>query len=362
MESKQDISQQNPDEQCLNCSYAPLSIEAKFCPACGQDCKNKRTTIWSLIKEALDNFFNLDNKLWQSLLFLFVPGRLTKEYLRGRRQRYVSPLRFFLITGVIFFSVIQMKNASGVDELFDSATDDLKKNSFYGGFLEKLSLESDTVQVDFEEYTGTEIVLDSLEQRMHRSYSDSATIGLVNIFIEEDSLKKLTIAYKDLARLSQDSLVSIYGNGHFWDDLLLKQNIKLAIRGENFLSYLLGQLVWMMLIMMPFLALFLKLLYIRGKFFYVDHLIFLFHTHAFIFVLYSLLLVLNTYWPGFAFLSSINTLGAISMPVYLFIAMRRVYNQSKTKTFVKLFLINFFYVILFILSILLTSLIAALNF
>lgn len=362
MDSKDDSQKSKPIEQCLNCSFAPLDIDANFCPACGQDCRNKRITVWHLIEEAFANFFNLDHKFWQTLFNIFLPGKLTNEFLKGRRQQYISPLRIFLITSIIFFGAVQVNSNDSTSNFFNSTTDGFKKDSYYSHFLEKLSLESDTLSQSFSDTPQAPLILDSLQSRMSRFHDDSTTIGAINLFSKKDSLSSLVVANKDLVELSQDSLVNLYKNGHFLDDLLLKQNIKLAVKGENFFSYLLEQLVWMMLLMMPFLAMFLKLIYIRSDFFYVDHLIFLFHTHTFVFVISSLLILLNSYFPNATFLSSINTVGIISMPIYLFLAMLKVYQQSKTKTFIKLLMINFCYTFLFILSIALTSVIAALNF
>ena len=195
---------------------------------------------------------------------------------------------------------------------------------------------------------------------MHNAYTDSITIGLVNLFSEKDSLNGLTIAHKDLVQIKEDSIVKRYGNGNYIDNIILRQNIRLAQNSDSFLSYLMGQLVWMMLIMMPFLALFLKLLYIRRGFYYVDHLIFSFHTHAFVFVLLSVLLLVNNYMPNNEFLTTINTIGGLIVFAYLYIALLRVYKQSKTKTFIKFSIMNLAYVILFFTAVVLTSIFAAL--
>jgi len=129
------------------------------------------------------------------------------------------------------------------------------------------------------------------------------------------------------------------------------QNIRILKAADKLVFYLIGNTLWMMLIMMPMLALVLKLLYIRRKFYYFEHLVFSFHTHTFAFLLLALLLILNNFLPDWIF-----AWGTLGLAVYLYLAMKRFYGQSWMKTLVKFVLANFMYLFVASAALLITAL------
>jgi len=82
-------------KSCLNCG-APLS--GPYCGACGQKAHVHRSVLHA-VEEFLHGIVHFDSKFWRTLpLLLFRPGKLTREYVRGRRARYVAPVALFLLT------------------------------------------------------------------------------------------------------------------------------------------------------------------------------------------------------------------------------------------------------------------------
>ena len=60
----------------------------------------------SLGHEAFHEFAHVDGKLWQTLRVLVTkPGELTKQFLEGRRKRYISPVRLYLTCSLLFFAL-----------------------------------------------------------------------------------------------------------------------------------------------------------------------------------------------------------------------------------------------------------------
>ena len=58
---------------------------------------------------------HVDSRLWRTLVaLLFLPGRLTTEYFADRRERYLPPLRLYLIISVVFFAIPNARNAPEV--------------------------------------------------------------------------------------------------------------------------------------------------------------------------------------------------------------------------------------------------------
>lgn len=59
-----------------------------------------------LLAEALSAFADLDGRFWRSLrALLFHPGKLSSEYIEGRRRRWVGPLSLFVMINVLYFLV-----------------------------------------------------------------------------------------------------------------------------------------------------------------------------------------------------------------------------------------------------------------
>jgi hypothetical protein len=88
---------------CLNCGEA---LSQRYCPACGQAAIDPNPTLGEFIHEAAGEFLLWDGKLATTFrLLLAKPGELTREYLAGRRARYLSPLRLYLTCSVLFFAI-----------------------------------------------------------------------------------------------------------------------------------------------------------------------------------------------------------------------------------------------------------------
>jgi len=88
---------------CGNCD-APL--HGAFCHACGQRAAGPDVSLHDVFHEAFHEFAHVDGKIVQTLrLLLTRPGGLTKEFLAGRRARYVAPLRLYLTCSLLFFAL-----------------------------------------------------------------------------------------------------------------------------------------------------------------------------------------------------------------------------------------------------------------
>ena len=68
---------------CANCGTA---LVGPWCHACGQKGEEFHRSIWRLVAEAFEGLTNFDSRFWNTLPRLIVrPGKLTREYLDGRR-------------------------------------------------------------------------------------------------------------------------------------------------------------------------------------------------------------------------------------------------------------------------------------
>jgi hypothetical protein len=112
----------------------------------------------------------------------------------------------------------------------------------------------------------------------------------------------------------------------------------------------------MMFIMLPFVTLFLKLLYIRRRRYYMEHLTFMLHIHAFMFLVLAVALLLGHYRN----ISSVTFYGVLLILLYMVVAFRKVYKQGWIKTLAKMFALFTGYIFSFTIFLLLTLIVTAL--
>lgn len=99
---------------CRNCGeHAP----DKYCPNCGQETKEHLPTAREFVHEFVLHYLAAEGRLWRTLKVLILhPGRLTIEYIRGRKQAYVLPLRLYLTVSLVFFLMLRLA-APGADRM-----------------------------------------------------------------------------------------------------------------------------------------------------------------------------------------------------------------------------------------------------
>jgi len=96
-------------EVCHNC-HTVLSLENNFCSHCGQENHDLKVPIGHLAFEVFEGFTHFDTKFYNTMRAIFTsPGKITKDFLEGRRGRYVPPVRlYFLISFIFFFGLGSM--------------------------------------------------------------------------------------------------------------------------------------------------------------------------------------------------------------------------------------------------------------
>jgi len=96
------------------------------------ECRQKNSQLL-LIKESLkeftDNIFSFDTRLFITLIYLITkPGLLTTEYWLGKRTKYLSPLRLYLVMSLMYFFISSIINpGADTSSLYKS---DFQKNPF----------------------------------------------------------------------------------------------------------------------------------------------------------------------------------------------------------------------------------------
>jgi hypothetical protein len=101
---------------CRNCG---AEAPGTFCPACGQETTLALPTVRAMLREAAGRYVAFDGRMWRTLFALVSrPGFLTREYLAGRRRRYIRPARLFLVLSIGLFALLRL--VGGPPQLFEA--------------------------------------------------------------------------------------------------------------------------------------------------------------------------------------------------------------------------------------------------
>ncbi len=256
-----------------------------------------------MIGESFLDYFHFDSKFFKTIFpLIFKPGKLTLEYMKGKRKTYVEPFRLFLVISIIYFLLLPLSR--------ETKNDQDQVNKTYPSNIQRKASDSKPYKFTLKGIPVSMAGRDSIRREI-----DSA------------GLKK----YVD----------KNYANENWAEKLMMRQAFKILIYSQQSFSTVLEHTASKMIfLLIPVFALLLKLLYFRSKRLYYEHLIFSLHTHAFVFLLMIAILIIEFIVPV-----KMVILITISL-VYLFFAIKRNYTETIGKTLRKFFLLILFYCII----------------
>lgn len=347
----------------MNCGH-PFTGHEKFCPNCGQANKGKRITFKNFIDEVfLNGFLNFDAKFWTTIIPLLIsPGKVSKDYIDGKRNRFSNPFRFYLTVSIIFFLIVGLSktidkfkalneggspnNKESIFEIDTSTTKIAKKK------LTPEEIDSIGKEVD-EKLKKAKILPENIRTDIVKGVKEGAKDSIVSnsdpvdFDFGETRLTQFTQYQKKYPDSGIDQALDSLGYEKTFLNRFLYTKAananKLAKNSESreeFVSQLLSLGSIALFVFLPFFTLFLKFYYIRRKFTYVEHLIFVFHVQTVFFMLFSIYYILEI--AGFTpYLGLFIGLFLL----YLYLAMKKFYQQGYFKTAAKFFLLNFSYML-----------------
>jgi len=88
---------------CSNCGAA---LAGPYCAACGQKARPLNPRFADFLHEFTHEMLHVDGKIFRTIKHLLLsPGFLTREQFEGRRTRWISPIRLYLIFSVAYFAI-----------------------------------------------------------------------------------------------------------------------------------------------------------------------------------------------------------------------------------------------------------------
>lgn len=87
--------------ECKNCN---AELSGKYCAHCGQKVyTDKDKSVKKLFSEAVHFITHFEGKFFTTLKTIFLhPGKLSKDYSEGTRQKYYKPVSFYLLLVVLY--------------------------------------------------------------------------------------------------------------------------------------------------------------------------------------------------------------------------------------------------------------------
>ncbi|WP_162944717.1 DUF3667 domain-containing protein [Flavisolibacter nicotianae] len=319
----------------MNCG---TQVHGRFCHVCGQENVVTHQKFWSLAKHFIFDILHFDGKFFHTLLFIFTrPGFVAKQYVQGKRISYLDPIRMYLFTSALFFLVFFSAKAFRINpENKSGRLSGEDRQEMIAAFQKKLA-----------KHPGDPVLLKSMAMLQDTTIA----VNLDSLDRDQNAIDFTDRKYTSV--VAYDSIQATLAKGQrdgWMKRSLVKQAIKVNGKYGNgtemvnvYIETFLHKLPYLLFLSLPFFALILKLLYSRRKnFYYSDHAVFTLYHYIFSFIL--LLLVFGSsrlqewsHWSVFGWLTSALLL---AWPVYLFLEMRRFYQQGRARTLGKFLLLN----------------------
>tara|TARA_R110002110_G_scaffold110071_4_gene274511 strand:+ start:140351 stop:141490 length:1140 start_codon:yes stop_codon:yes gene_type:complete len=354
--------------QCQNCR---ASLMGPYCHHCGQPAAPVVRSFGSLVVEFLQETISLDSRAMRTLVALLArPGFLTNAYLSGRRKRFVPPLRLFLFTSLVCIFAIWLLNVTGEREMVVGSGGLLTQNGELAPEQRQQALQRiSELQLEHlqpAERVEMEARLEQVENALQRSdraaERDHVALGAQTSGSDVETApdgKGPTIIVDGGALSLELPWLSEEDNRRL-EARLEKSTAKIRNDPNDFANDVLENIPQTTLLLVPFFALLMKLLYPFTGRYYVEHLIHALYGHAFLFLAVLLLIGLDQgdtrlsaassaplQWLGHL-LGLLEVLLLFWVPVYFLLSLRVVYRQSWRLTVWKGFWLGFCYLFLFL--------------
>jgi hypothetical protein len=299
-----------PTSTCPNCGAARSGA---FCPRCGQNDKDYLRSVHGVASEMLRETFELDSRLLRTLWSLVAkPGHLTREFAKGRRASYMSPVRLYLVVSLIFFFVMSLAGDFEIT-VNGKAREDLREA------WEEIRSDPDFLAV------------------YERMNAEDRAVIRERFGLTEEEIAQLNARLTDAEPAAETDVSE-------WELELSREAMVLG-RAELRDKILDGMPV-AMFFLLPLFAVLMKLFYPRR--YYTEHFVFGLHLHSFLFLVFTVIMLFPESAEGsiegaWAWLRGLLLFWGL---VYVFLMSKRVYAQPGFVTGLKLVAVASCYVVL----------------
>lgn len=366
--------------ECLNCGQ-PLLKEENFCSYCGQKNTTDRLSFNYFINSLFAGFFAYDSRFWRTFIPLLIkPGKVAKEYISGKREKYVNPFQLYLHVSIIFFLILgisnQIESAKNPIKNIASATknlDSLSKLNPKQIDSIKTSLKNKIAESKQKDSANTKAIAelenafklfenDSDSAKTNSQYAinskQEANIGFFDKIADFANFRRKFPTYTNEQALDSLGYQKTFWNTFFYQQVKKAENNITQLNTDegvkNLTNKFTSYISISLFVFLPVFTLFLKLLYIRRKFTYMEHLVFVFNTQTVFFLLFIIFYLLNLVVK----MENVTWIFVLLFLIYLYKALRHFYQQGHFKTVLKFILLNSYYAFLGLVGVIIVAVIS----
>ncbi|MGZ3813938.1 MAG: DUF3667 domain-containing protein [Mucilaginibacter sp.] len=333
------------ENDCLNCGTI---LEGKFCHNCGQENLELKENFGHMMSHAISDYFHFDHLFFHTLKpLLFSPGKLTNEYMAGRRAQYLHPVKMYIFISIVYFLLLfqsghelvnindKPNKPANVEKNLDSTKKQIAGNPYIPNAAKK----------EIEKDIDKSKVKDKADQ--DNTTSDDAR-GPNKWFhpITKDPSYPVYMA-------NQSKLPEVEQDGFFerqWNKKVFSYIEKYGAGAkEAFLDELKHNTPKMMFLLLPLFALILRVAFWKNRKYYVEHMIYSFHFHCFLFLFLGIMILIQMAIPASweTLIGWMKTIETLYIIWYIYLSLRVVYHRSRFRTITKMIGMGVMYFIAF---------------
>ncbi|MBT8238678.1 MAG: DUF3667 domain-containing protein [Croceitalea sp.] len=346
-----------PTQTCKNCDKDYQEGFA-FCPHCGQKTKVE-LTLGLLFYNTISNYFSFDARFFKSFIpLMFKPGYLAKRFIEGKRLLYLHPAQLYLFVSVLFFFLMSFSVRKQVQSVNQALAKTLEKpvvdTTLTQAQLDSIQLAKEIAKfkkdsiakvttrealLKTSQFTGLkEADIDSIVN--NENFKTADTDNLTWDFNQDEIDSLIAIDAPDEVIFKQMGMNE--DDGAF-KKRLYAQTLRFykSREGGSILQTFYDTIPIAMFFLLPIFALLLKIFYFnRGQ--YAHHLVFSFYYFSFLFAVFCIILGVNMI---FDLPDWIDWLVILSTYFYLFMALKKFYQQGWFLSFFKVNAVSFGFLI-----------------
>lgn len=408
-------SEQQPsnDTKCDNCGEDLLGA---FCWVCGQKDTHYNRSVFKVIGDFFKEMFDVDSRVFTTLSTLFFrPGKLSIQFRDNKRASYVTPIRLYLFSSLVFFFLVAITSRSqniqlATDRLVDKTETTQMENSqmleetpsrtqeeideYLTSIRSLVRVQEDAFESAKNVLKGRIVTLESdpwserifertdyLQDLVSRGVSDWGLIEEIQSaeeahkrlrvlyeFFQEDSVtlemgKEIVKSREQGQLLTATKLLlsdryrvhvdSEFVNISTWEINFLRLEIAAAYNGKDFVEEMAESLPLMMFVLLPIFVSVLSLLNLGKGIRVVFQLIFAMHIHALAFITLTVSILLSLLLTNIPIAGLITTLIlTLFIVVHIYLSFKNFYGSGHVISLLKFLVLTFVYGLVLLISVL----------